>query len=322
MNLSLILVLFAFLGFIKQHTTLYTYAGFLFTIIKVVAPYVSIFFSFNLTTIYCSGPECWEGLYVGDFAYNDYYLLAADRLLLTPVDPTTIKDPNTDLGSVYTTLLLTLVGTLIIRQRKKGLEIDLESIFAMNAYSGSQRFRVLIIHNDPLGIKRKILFLVKHNNIQECLVTYNNRQYLGMFNRWDIHDPLAGFDATVRILFSRDRSLALGSVILDDHPSYWGSSLGLDGTIALNPGIDFEAPYIGNYNLHLGASMSYLKLLDSIIPLKLYNGKGQHRCLTRYDYISSSQNSANGLTGTYCIIPVQLYKKTSLSTGLITKVYK
>jgi hypothetical protein len=99
------------------------------------------------------------------------------------VDPTTIKDPNTDLGSVYTTLLLTLVGTLIIRQRKKGLEIDLESIFAMNAYSGSQRFRVLIIHNDPLGIKRKILFLVKHNNIQECLVTYNNRQYLGMFNR-------------------------------------------------------------------------------------------------------------------------------------------
>ena len=257
---------------------------FFFTIIKLVAPYVSIFFSFNLTTIYCSGPECWEGLYVGDFAYNDYYLLAADRLLLTPVDPTTIKDPNTDLGSVYTTLLLTLVGTLIIRQRKKGLEIDLESIFAMNAYSGSQRFRVLIIHNDPLGIKRKILFLVKHNNIQECLVTYNNRQYLGMFNRW--------------------------------------SSLGLERTIALNPSIDFEAPYPNNYNLHLGASMSYLKLLDSIIPLKLYNGKGQHRCLTRYDYISSAHNSANGLTGPYCIIPVQLYKKTYLSTGLITKVYK
>ena len=321
MNLSLILFIFGFLGFIKQHTTLWIGSGFFFTIIKLVAPYVSIFFSFNLTTIYCSGPECWDSVYVSTLC-NDYYLLAADRMLHTPVDPTTIKDPNADFGSVYATILLTLVGTAIIRQRKKGLEIDLESIFAMNAYSGSQRFRILIIHNDPLGIKRKILFLIKHNNIQECWVTYNNRQYLGMFNRWDIHDPLTGFDANVRLLFSKDRSLAIEPGILDHHPSYWGSSRGLERTRELNPSIDFEAPYPNNFHLHLGASMSYLKLLDSIIPLKLYNGKGQHRCLTRYDYISPAHISANGLTGPHCIIPVQLYKKTYLSTGLITKIYK
>ena len=321
MNLSLILFTIGFLSFIKHFTTLWRGYGFFFTKIILVAPYVSIFFWFNPTTVYCSGPECWDSVYVSTLC-NDYYFLAADRMLHTPVDPTTIKDPNADFGSVYATILLTLVGTAIIRQRKKGLEIDLESIFAMNAYSGSQRFRILIIHNDPLGIKRKILFLIKHNNIQECWVTYNNRQYLGMFNRWDIHDPLTGFDANVRLLFSKDRSLAIEPGILDHHPSYWGSSRGLERTRELNPSIDFEAPYPNNFHLHLGASMSYLKLLDSIIPLKLYNGKGQHRCLTRYDYISPAHISANGLTGPHCIIPVQLYKKTYLSTGLITKIYK
>jgi hypothetical protein len=78
-----------------------------------------------------------------------------------------------------------------------------------------------------------------------------------------------------------------------------------------------EAPHPGDLrHIHLGPSMAYLKLLNKIIPFKIFNGKGQYRTEAGYYHHNFVGNGKR-----YCIIPVALYKKTFFNTGLIVNVH-
>ena len=90
-----------------------------------------------------------------------------------------------------------------------------------------------------------------------------------------------------------------------------GRLFDIDRRAVLDPLMDMEAPHPeGLLHLHFGPSASYLKLLDKIIPIKIFHGKGQYRTQTGYYYTELGPYGKK-----YCVIPVALYKKAYFNTG-------